>query len=172
VLSTSRWRTSRSKGAHEGQSAPHIPARFEAYAAAVGSEPADWLSAGAVADVPRGRGATIVHFDARAPAQVERLFRETEEQLWTPFILVDDAGIDSSGKEVAEMPIEDWDDETRTNLYGPFYCSQQFIRARRAAGGRGKIINITFVHQEIPRAGAAGYDVAKDGLRNLTRMLA
>jgi glucose 1-dehydrogenase len=30
----------------------------------------------------------------------------------------------------------------------------------------------TSVHQEIPRAGAAGYDVAKGGLRNLTRTLA
>ncbi|TPW00491.1 MAG: Glucose 1-dehydrogenase [Beijerinckiaceae bacterium] len=60
----------------------------------------------------------------------------------------------------------------RTNLYGPFYCCQVFIRARRAAGGKGKIINITSVHQEIPRAGAAGYDASKGGLRNLTRTLA
>ncbi len=29
----------------------------------------------------------------------------------------------------------------------------------------------TSVHQEIPRAGSAGYDVAKGGLRNLTRTL-
>lgn len=69
------------------------------------------------------------------------------------------------------MPIEDWDNAIRTNLYGPFYCCQHFVRMRRKAGGKGKIINITSVHQEIPRAGAAGYDVAKGGLRNLTRTL-
>ena len=40
------------------------------------------------------------------------------------------------------------------------------------AGGRGKIINITSVHQEIPRAGASGYDASKGALRNLTRTLA
>lgn len=119
-----------------------------------------------------GRRAIVVHFDQRDPADVERLFRETEEKLGTPYILVNDAGIDSTGKQVADMAIEDWDDEMKTNLYGPFYCCQQFIRARRAAGGKGKIINITSVHQEIPRVGSAGYDVAKGGLRNLTRTLA
>jgi glucose 1-dehydrogenase len=118
-----------------------------------------------------GRRAMVVHFDQRRPEEVERLFREVEEKLGTPYILVNDAGVDSAGKQVPDMPIENWDNEMRTNLYGPFYCCQHFIRARRAAGGKGKIINITSVHQEIPRAGAAGYDVAKGGLRNLTRTL-
>lgn len=118
-----------------------------------------------------GRRAIVVHVDQRKPEDVERLFRDTQEQLGKPYILVNDAGIDSTGKEVPDMPIEDWDNEMKTNLYGPFYCCQQFVRARREAGGNGKIINITSVHQEIPRAGAAGYDVAKGGLRNLTRTL-
>lgn len=118
-----------------------------------------------------GRRAIVVQLDQREPAQVAELFRRTEEDLGTPFILVNNAGMDSTGKEVAEMPIEDWDAELRTNLYGPFYCCQHFIRTRRRSAGGGKIINITSVHQEIPRAGAAGYDVAKGGLRNLTRTL-
>jgi glucose 1-dehydrogenase len=119
-----------------------------------------------------GRRALVVQIDQTQPAEVERLFRETEEKLGKPDILVNDAGVDSTGKQVADMPLEDWDREMKTNLYGPFYCCQQFIRTRRAAGGNGKIINVTSVHQEIPRAGAAGYDTAKGGLRNLTRTLA
>lgn len=118
-----------------------------------------------------GRTAIVVHFDQRKPADVARLFDETSEQLGIADILVNDAGIDSTGKQVPEMPLDDWDNELKTNLYGPFYCCQQFVRARRTVGGGGKIINITSVHQEIPRAGAAGYDVAKGGLRNLTRTL-
>lgn len=118
-----------------------------------------------------GRRAIVAHVDLRDPAQVERLFRDSEEQLGTPYILVNDAGVDATGKNVADMSIEDWDDALRTNLYAPFYCSQHFIRARKRVGGKGKIINITSVHQEIPRAGAAGYDVSKGGLRNLTRTL-
>lgn len=119
-----------------------------------------------------GRKAIVVQFDQRDPAQVERLFKETDEKLGTPYILVNDAGVDSTGKQVADMPIEDWDNELRTNVYGPFYCCQQFIRRRRANGGKGKIINVTSVHEEIPRIGSAGYDAAKGALRNLTRTLA
>ena len=119
-----------------------------------------------------GGRAVAIPLDQRDPAQVEQLFRETEEKLGTPFILVNNAGIDSTGKQVADMPIEDWDKVITTNLYGPFYCCREFIRRRRAAGGKGKIINVTSVHQTIPRAGSAGYNCAKGGLRNLTRTLA
>ncbi len=119
-----------------------------------------------------GRRVEVFHLDQRDPGQVAQLFGEVAEGLGTPDILVNDAGVDSTGKQVADMSIEQWDNELRTNVYGPFYCCQQFIRQRREAGGRGKIINITSVHQEIPRVGAAGYDSAKGALRNLTRTLA
>ncbi|MBU1211943.1 MAG: SDR family NAD(P)-dependent oxidoreductase [Alphaproteobacteria bacterium] len=52
------------------------------------------------------------------------------------------------------MATEDWDREMKISLYGPFYCCREFIRARRAHGGQGNVINITSVHQTIPRAGA------------------
>lgn len=118
-----------------------------------------------------GRRAIIVQTDVRDPEEVAKLFEETERQLGTPFILVNDAGVDATGDEVADMKLEDWDDRIKTNLYGPFYCCQLFIRARRRAGGEGKIINITSVHEDIPRAGAAGYCASKGALRNLTRTL-
>jgi glucose 1-dehydrogenase len=119
-----------------------------------------------------GRRAVVMQFDQRDPAQVARLFETVKDQLGTPTILVNDAGIDATGKHVKDMPIEDWDNEIKTNLYGPFYCCQQFIRGLEGASQHGAIINITSIHQEIPRAGAAGYDVAKGGLRNLTTTLA
>jgi glucose 1-dehydrogenase len=52
-----------------------------------------------------GRRAIVIQFDQRRPEEVERLFRETEEKLGTPYILVNDAGIDSTGKHVADMPL-------------------------------------------------------------------
>ena len=119
-----------------------------------------------------GQRAIVIQLDQRDPEQVTRLFEAVSRDLGTAFVLVNDSGKDATGKQVADMPIADWDNMIRTNLYGPFYCCQLFIRARRAAGGKGKIINITSVHQEIPRAGAAGYDASKGGLRNLTRTLA
>lgn len=117
-----------------------------------------------------GQRALVVQADLREEANVARLFSEAEP-FGTPYILVNNAGIDSVGKHVADMTIAEWDDRIKSNLYNGFYCCQHFIRARRAAGGKGKIINVTSVHQEIPRAGAAGYDVSKGGMRNLTRTL-
>ena len=118
-----------------------------------------------------GRKALVMQVDVRDPSAIAGLFQATAEQLGTPYILVNDAGVDATGKNVADMTIEEWEDRFRTNVHGPFYACQQFIRARRQAGGQGKIINITSVHEDIPRAGAAGYCAKKGALRNLTRCL-
>ncbi len=133
----------------------------------------DEAGAQATAEAVRqlGRTAMVTQLDVRDPAAVAKLFTSVEPELGVPFILVNDAGIDSVGKEVAEMTVEEWEDRFRTNVHGPFYACQQFIRARRGAGGGGKIINITSVHEDIPRAGAAGYCASKGALRNLTRCL-
>jgi glucose 1-dehydrogenase len=120
----------------------------------------------------QGRRAIVVHLDQTQEKSVAALFERTVVELGTPFILVNDAGRDSTGKHVADVEPREWEQVIRTNLMGPFYCCQHFIRLRRQAGGRGKIINVTSVHEEIPRAGASGYDASKGGLRNLTRTLA
>src|SRR4029079_18399903 len=52
-----------------------------------------------------------------------------------------------------------------------FYCCQQFIRLRKRAGGKGKIINITSVHEEIPTPRGAAYGASKGGLKTFTRSL-
>lgn len=85
-----------------------------------------------------GRKALVMEVDVRAPSAIAALFQATEQPLGTPYILVNDAGIDAIGKEVAEMSIEEWEDRFRTNVHGPFYACQQFIRARRKAGGRAR----------------------------------
>lgn len=118
-----------------------------------------------------GRKALISQVDVRDPDAIRALFEETEARLGVPYILVNDAGVDAVGDHVADMSLEDWQDRILTNLTGPFVACQHFIRARRRAGGKGKIINITSVHEDIPRAGAAGYCATKGGLRNLTRCL-
>ncbi|KYC43688.1 short-chain dehydrogenase [Scytonema hofmannii PCC 7110] len=119
-----------------------------------------------------GQKAIIAQLDQSKPENVERLFKEVQDKLGTPTILVNNASIDSAGVSVKDMSYERWDRAIKTNLYGPFFCCQQFIRGIEGSQKRGVIINITSVHQEIPRAGAADYDVAKGGLRNLTRTLA
>jgi glucose 1-dehydrogenase len=119
-----------------------------------------------------GRRAFVTQLDVRDPARVAEFFQAVQQRLGTPTILVNNAGVDAAGVHVKDMRLEHWDSILRSNLYGPFYCCQQFIRRLDGSDKHGSIINITSVHQETPRAGAAGYDVSKGGLRNLTTTLA
>lgn len=119
-----------------------------------------------------GGRACVAHLDARDPDQVADLFKTVTDQLGVPTILVNNAGVDSTGTLVKDLSLDDWDSTIRTNLYGPFYCCRQFIRGLEGSDRHGSIINITSVHEEIPRAGGAAYDASKGGLRNLTRTLA
>ncbi|RJG07387.1 SDR family oxidoreductase [Noviherbaspirillum cavernae] len=119
-----------------------------------------------------GRKAAVFQLDQRDSASVARLFGDMKKTLGTVTILVNAAGIDALGKPVSDMTDEEWDNALRTNLYGPFYCCREFIRGIEGSGRHGTILNITSVHQEIPRAGASGYDASKGGLRNLTTTLA
>lgn len=119
-----------------------------------------------------GRKAAVYQTDQRESKNVQRLFQEVKSSIGIPTIMVNNAGIDALGKMVKDMTDEDWEDTIRSDLSGPFYYCREFIRTIEGSGKHGTIINITSVHQEIPRAGASGYDVAKGGLRNLTATLA
>ena len=119
-----------------------------------------------------GRRGLVVQADVSDPEAVARLFLSAQEVLGAPEILVNNAGIGSSGKPLHEVDDQEWDRVLRVDLYGPFYCCREFIQRRKQLGGRGKIINITSVHEDIPSPGNAAYGAAKGGLRNLTRSLA
>jgi glucose 1-dehydrogenase len=118
-----------------------------------------------------GRRGVASHTDQRDPKSVAKLFEEVGAKLGVPYILVNNAGVGGNDGTVDELDIAAWDNTIRTNLYGPFYCCQQFIRLRKSAGGKGKIINITSVHEEIPTPGGAAYGASKGGLKTFTRSL-
>lgn len=113
-----------------------------------------------------------VSADVRDEQDVARVFALANETFGTPDLLVNSAGIDAAGIEVADMALDRFEDVLRTNLVGPFLFCRAFAQGLKKAGGRGKIINISSVHEELPRAGAADYCASKGGLRNLTRCLA
>ncbi|CAN5765339.1 MAG: SDR family NAD(P)-dependent oxidoreductase [Ilumatobacteraceae bacterium] len=121
-----------------------------------------------------GRKTLVVQLDTRDESSVEALFDQTIDAFGRIDILVNSAGQDASGTYVVDLDLAAFDDAMRTNLYGPLMCCKHFLRHHRTAGRArpGRIINITSVHEEIPRAGAADYDCAKGALRNLTRTLA
>ncbi|MBA3263731.1 MAG: SDR family oxidoreductase [Thermoleophilaceae bacterium] len=120
-----------------------------------------------------GRRAIVVQADICDEQQIERLFDAATEAFGTVDILMNNAGVDASGAEVADLSTEVFDKALKANLYGAFFCCRRYIQLRKAHGGSGgKIINVTSVHQEIPNAGGADYDCSKGALRNLTHVLA
>ena len=87
-------------------------------------------------------------------------------------LLVNSAGVNMAGIKLVDMALAHFDRVVRTDLYGPFLTCRRFARPLVAAGMRGRIVNISSIHERAPRAGAAGYDAAKGGLAQLTATLA
>ncbi len=119
-----------------------------------------------------GRKALAVQTDVRSEDAVERAFDRARDAMGRPDILINAAGVNMSNVDVAQMSTQQWRTRIDTDLTGCFFTSRRFIRNLRAAKGGGAIINITSIHSTAMRAGGAGYDAAKGGLRNLTRTLA
>jgi glucose 1-dehydrogenase len=132
---------------------------------------------GTRADVERAGGRAFVRkIDVGDEADVESYFAEARAALGAANILVNSAGVDASGTLVREMSLDVWRAALDANLTGPFLCTRAFLRGIPNVKGddpaiRAKIVNVTSVHAEIPRAGAAEYCASKGGLRNLTRCL-
>ena len=118
------------------------------------------------------RKGVVLQVDISDEQAVEDLFAQALKEFGTINILVNNAAVNGSGVKVADMDTEIFDRTIRTNLYGTFFCCRSFIRHRRQNGGKGKIINVTSVHEEIVSAGTADYCASKGAVRNLTRTLA
>ena len=68
--------------------------------------------------------------------------------------------------------IDQFDRVISVNLRGAYICAREAIKQFLAANKPGVIVNISSVHQEIPKPRFIGYSVSKGGMQNLTRTLA
>ena len=119
-----------------------------------------------------GGKASRVGADVGVEADAANAFAETRRAFADPTILVNSAGEDSAGAPVGDMPAAQFEAVLRTNLVGPFLFCSEFVRGLRPLKKPGRILNITSVHEDIPRAGASDYCASKGALRNLTRCMA
>jgi glucose 1-dehydrogenase len=86
-------------------------------------------------------------------------------------VLVNNAGIQIS-RPSHELSSEDFDKVLAVNLRGSFLCAREAIRHFIAEEKPGSIINVSSVHQVIPKPDYLGYSTSKGGMQNLTRTLA
>jgi glucose 1-dehydrogenase len=109
--------------------------------------------------------------DVSVVAQSRQLVTEVVARMGRIDILVNNAGIERKAG-VLDIREEDWDAVLATNLKGPLFLMQAFAAHRQQAGGPGRIVNISSVHEELPFPHFAPYCASKGGLKMLTRTLA
>ncbi|WP_205474031.1 SDR family oxidoreductase [Nocardioides sp. SYSU D00038] len=118
----------------------------------------------------RGQRCVVEQLDAEAP-DAGQVVDRLAEQLGGVGVLVNVAGTGHSSRAL-DLDLATWRHVLATDLDGPFLCAQAAARRMIATGRGGRIINITSVHEHVPRLGAAAYCSAKAGLGMLTKVLA
>jgi glucose 1-dehydrogenase len=113
----------------------------------------------------------LVRGDVSNESDVVGMVGEAVEGLGGVDVLVNNAGIQIS-RPTEELSSDDFDRVLAVNLRGAFMCAREAIRHFLAAGKPGSIVNISSVHQLIPKPGYLGYSASKGGMQNLTRTLA
>ena len=109
--------------------------------------------------------------DVSKEEDVVAMFEDTVDKLGGLDVLVNNAGIQIS-RPSHELSAADFDKVLGVNLRGAFLCAREAIKRFLAAGTPGVIINVSSVHQVIPKPSYLGYSVSKGGMQNMTRTLA
>lgn len=113
----------------------------------------------------------LVRADVAKETEVAQMVQEVVDKLGGLDILVNNAGIQIAA-DSDELAVENFDRVLAVNLRGAFLAAQAAIRHFLSAGKPGVIINISSVHQIIPKPRFLSYSVSKGGMQNLTRTLA
>lgn len=114
--------------------------------------------------------AIVYEADISVPQEVAGLFGMADEQLGGVDVLVNNAGCETIDHAV-DLDLEDWDRVFNVNLRGAFICAQAAGK-RMIAQNRGVILNISSIHDKVPRKGLIHYCSAKAGLNMMTKCLA
>jgi glucose 1-dehydrogenase len=113
----------------------------------------------------------LVRADVSKEAEVARMVAEVVEKLGGLDILVNNAGIQIPG-DSHEMSLEAFERVLAVNLTGAYVAAREAIKHFLTEEKPGVILNISSVHQIIPKPRFIGYSVSKGGMQNLTRTLA
>jgi glucose 1-dehydrogenase len=113
----------------------------------------------------------LVQGDVSQEEDVVRMVQSAISELGGLDVLVNNAGIQIS-RPSDELSSADFDKVLAVNLRGAFMCAREAIKHFLAEEKPGSIVNVSSVHQIIPKPDYLGYSVSKGGMQNLTRTLA
>jgi glucose 1-dehydrogenase len=104
------------------------------------------------------------------PEQVRNLVSATIEAFGHLDIMVNNAGVEKD-MPFLDTPIELWNKIIAIDLTGAFLCSQEAARQMVKQGRGGRIINISSVHEDLPKPTGLPYCAAKGGMRMMMRTM-
>jgi len=129
-------------------------------------------AAGAVADEIRalGRQAIAAGADLADPAAADTLVDTVEAGLGPVGILVANAGVNTAGRRVEEIPLEEWDRLHAVNLRAPFLLARRLLPGM-IERGFGRIVLLSSVAAYTGGIIGAHYASSKAGLHGLAHSL-
>jgi NAD(P)-dependent dehydrogenase (short-subunit alcohol dehydrogenase family) len=128
-----------------------------------------WETAEEVRSV--GRRAEVRHLDLAESGAVQAVIDELADALGGLDVLVNCAGTGAS-TPFLDIELDEFRDVLDVDLVGAFLVAQAAARRMVGAGVKGRIVNVTSVHEHVPLPGSAPYVAAKHGLGGLTKNMA
>lgn len=113
----------------------------------------------------------LVQADVSVEEDVTAMFATVIEELGGLDFVINNAGIQIPSPS-HETTSDEFDKVLAVNLRGAFLCAREAISHFLAKEKRGSIVNISSVHQEIPKPQYVAYAASKGGMRSLTATLA
>ncbi|MBD2532148.1 glucose 1-dehydrogenase [Nostoc flagelliforme FACHB-838] len=112
-----------------------------------------------------------VHGDVSQESDIVEMVNTVVKEFGSLDILVNNAGIQKESPS-HEVTTTDFDRVIAVNLRGAYLCARETIKHLLSKNRPGVIINISSVHEIIPRPMYISYSISKGGMENLTKTLA
>ncbi len=113
----------------------------------------------------------LVRGDVSKEEDVVAMLESAVDGLGGIDVLVNNAGIQISSPS-HELSTSDFDKVLAVNLRGAFLCAREAVKRFLATGTHGVIVNVSSVHQLIPKPNYLAYSTSKGGMESLTQTLA
>jgi glucose 1-dehydrogenase len=113
----------------------------------------------------------LIQGDVSQEEDIVQMVNAVIEKFGSLDILINNAGIQTE-RPSHEVSTDEFDRVIAVNLRGAYLCARETIKQLLHQQRSGVIINISSVHEVIPRPSYVSYSISKGGMGNLTKTLA